>query len=1107
MHTSQKRKNLREKTKNDHVSEKKSVEKQKTKISQKGMSGRKQRTFFSLLVFIKILLIICCDRQAEAYFNRPPRFLIENQTEIVLRLKEGSETPAGSLIYRLRGFDPDGDSLVFGVRESDGNDILKIEKVGNSEADVYLKKELDRETRDEYGLVLTLTDGKLGDGNFITQSLLILVEDVNDNEPVFKQYQSTVTIPENSPPGNVLTVEATDRDEGTYGQVVYRLQEAEEDEHAFSVSTVDGKGVVKLIKELDYEKKSLYQLKILAVDRSNNERINTGTAEVVVKVEDVEDQFPEFLVASPVSRISEDAQIGTQVMRVKAVDGDRGVNNPIIYSITKGAMDAFEIDPTLGVIYTRQKLDRENSSNGNGGAYILEITAEEKSQIISPPPSAKTEVTIIVTDVNDETPTFRSNFYEAEINENAQVNTPVTFLGNFFPEVYDHDQGNNGTFEMFLEGDQGIFEVTPSTGINEASFLIRVRDPTKLDYERITHLNFSILAKETVKDDPKHSIASVTVHIRDMNDNVPKFTEEVYRVSVPENSRSGTTIARVQATDEDSGFYGTTGIRYTTIGGSVADFLNFDFETGIITIVSERPLFDREFIDRHYLTAEAADDLGMGNRNTIQLIIDVTDVNDNAPEFLQAKYEARLLENHVNFDTSLIVRAHDKDLNGTGNSKVRYSIADGDESDNFTIDPVLGLILPKQHIDFEELAKKDKKNKKVSVRSITLLVRAQDQGIPFLSSTVLVIIYVSDMNDHAPVFETLGYAVTIPETLASESSVIRVQAKDDDASSPNSDIVYRIQKGAKGKFVIDAETGVISVAPGTSLDPDQTHPPTTRYSLTVLAIDGGVGVDQLQDAVEVNITVKDVNNKAPVFREPGTIKIKENLNVGEHVYRVVAVDQDSNPILRYRLDKNNSEARNEEGTFIKQTEIDFVNFFDLDPVDGMLRIKKRIDREKVETIRLALVCEDLAATDKAQKAFAVLTVLVEDENDNSPMFRKPFYRRSITENSKNGVVMANVVADDPDKNRTIKYSLESSKIIASLLYLDADTGEIVVANKIDHEFTPWLNFSVRATDSGVPARSSLVEVFVQVLDENDNNPHFVGGVTNFTVREDARIGE
>lgn len=105
------------------------------------------------------------------------------------------------------------------MRHSYDSDILRIENTGNNEANVYLNRELDRETKDEYSIVLTLTDNRLGDGNFVTQSMLLLVEDINDNEPIFKPYQSALEVPEDSPPGILTTLEATDLDEGAYGQV------------------------------------------------------------------------------------------------------------------------------------------------------------------------------------------------------------------------------------------------------------------------------------------------------------------------------------------------------------------------------------------------------------------------------------------------------------------------------------------------------------------------------------------------------------------------------------------------------------------------------------------------------------------------------------------------------------------------------------------------------------------------------------------------------------------------------------------------------------------------------------------------------------------------
>lgn len=116
-------------------------------------------------------------------------------------------------------------------------------------------------------------------------------------------------------------------------------------------------------------------------------------------------------------------------------------------------------------------------------------------------------------------------------------------------------------------------------------------------------------------------------------------------------------------------------------------------------------------------------------------------------------------------------------------------------------------------------------------------------------------------------------------------------------------------------------------------------------------------------------------------------------------------------------------------------------------------------------------CKNISLICNNTKLFAAtLSIIIEDENDNNPKFRRPFYRRSVTENSKNGVNIASIVADDADKNRSITYSLQGPKEIIDLVHLDPETGEMVVANKIDREMYSWLNLTVKATDSGIPPR-------------------------------------
>ncbi|KAH8267311.1 hypothetical protein KR018_005727 [Drosophila ironensis] len=1072
------------------------------KVRLKGRGAQGRATGHQLIQVIILTTLISWISA-----NRPPRFAIDGQSEIVLRLKESPETKVGTHIYTLKGFDPDNDPLTFGKRNSHDSEIIRIENTGGNEAKVYLAKELDREVQDEYAIVLTLTDSHYSDPNYVTQSFLLLVEDINDNVPTFLPYQNAIEIPEGSPPGVVSTLEATDADEGAYGQVVYYLQELDGDNDVFSIATHQGKGILKLELELDYERKSLYQLRILAIDRANQGPINTGTAAILVKVKDLEDQPPEFVEVQAVARIAEDAPIGTRVLRVRAIDGDRGINNPIVYGLE--ANDLFDINPQTGIVRTLTDLDREEESDQVNGAHILRISATElsKSNTQIAPITVRTEVTVIVSDVNDEIPTFGEQMYRCEVNENAQTNTPLNFIDQDIQNlVFDHDEGNNGTFRLFLDPPNDLFEIVPELAVNEANFMLRVKNSKSLDFEQFTEINFTIFARE-IDEPSRYSSAHVQIFIRDQNDNFPEFSQAIYNASVLENSDQGTMVTQVQAVDVDSGDFGTMGIRYTNLRGGIAHLLHLNPITGIITI--RQPggsAFDREIISRHYLTVEAIDSVGLGNRNTAQIIIDIEDVNDNAPTFPQRQYETKLLENQPEFETPLQLEARDADLNGTENSQVTYEIVEGMYRSNFTIDPQSGLLRPLHRFDFEELGDRRSEGSSSSIREIDLLVRARDSGIPMLSTVVPVLIYVQDVNDNPPIFQRSFYAKTVAEDLPGGSPVLEVNAIDRDGSSPNNAVVYRIQTGAGDKYIINSETGVISVAQGANLDPDLTDNKQTLYTLTVLALDGGLGNSQLMTTCTVNISIQDVNNKPPVLSDMPALKILENTLVGTQVYRLQASDPDLNAILRYKLNPEHCEARNEEGALVKSTEYDFLGAFEVDAIDGSLKVIKLIDRERVEHIKLAITVEDLAAAKGRQMTEGFLIIQVLDENDNNPKFKQPFYRQSITENSINGAMIVNVLASDVDKNRTITYALEGNPIYRSLMHLDPQTGEIVVASKIDHEQHQWLNFSVRATDSGVPPRSSLVDVYVTVLDENDNNPYFVGGSKNYSISESAPPG-
>ena len=122
------------------------------------------------------------------------------------------------LFPRLRAVDPDGDKLTFGVLGVEAN-LVKIVPTSENEAEVVLAKALDHEKAAEHQILLSVTDGHLGQDNFITQPLLVLVEDVNDNTPVFTLLPHTVVVEENQKPGAIAEFKATDQDSGAFGQV------------------------------------------------------------------------------------------------------------------------------------------------------------------------------------------------------------------------------------------------------------------------------------------------------------------------------------------------------------------------------------------------------------------------------------------------------------------------------------------------------------------------------------------------------------------------------------------------------------------------------------------------------------------------------------------------------------------------------------------------------------------------------------------------------------------------------------------------------------------------------------------------------------------------
>lgn len=1073
------------------------------------------------------------------------------------------------------------------------------------------------------------------------------VEDVNDNYPVFGPHRTAISVREDvRVPFVIETFEASDQDEGRFGQVIYKLDELDDSSSLqtssgsgksssssissmFSIETIDGKGVLSLMRPLDYEQKPLYQLRIIAIDRAVEHERLSATTSLLISVEDCEDQAPMFTFVPSITRIPEDLPVGSPIVRVTAIDGDRGVNNPIQYKLisVNGQESGYErqlfaIDQDSGQISIAGELDRESGADGwlqgaqtggrkstdfnqsgQPGSYVLKVKASEVSS--QPGSSASstgvtTELTIILTDVNDEAPSFSQTAYFGEILENSAAESLVHLVAGpqaqstanqqtliLDPQqqpvakVTDRDQGTNGTFTLHLEGEHSqLFDIWPREATNEANFMIKINHQAYanglasklLDFERNKMFQFSIVAREKYASygNMRSNSVSMTVYLKDSNDNYPQFESELYRVEIPENAIKGMHICTVRTTDLDSGIYGTQGIRYTEIRGEKASKFKLDPLTGMVTLKTNDHGFDRETIAQHHLIVEARDNNGSGNRNTSQLLIILTDVNDQKPKFLLDQYEAFIYENELDFQSPLQVQAIDNDAQNSPNSRISYSIVGGDPMGNFTIDPQTGRIrvktslmvdrtpapninrvLPSNRdsdisiledqplvpmttqptqaqqmsgLDFERIAQK-----RDDTRLFNLTIKATDAGLPeSLSDTTHVIVLVYDKNDHAPVFTRNIYSKSIREDAKEGSQVLQVLAQDGDHSPTNSKITYRISSGASDKFVIDSDSGLISVANGANLDIDRVvgGQKRTNYLLNVLAFDGSFGPNQKSSSCLVNITIIDVNNKPPEFISLGALRSTANLmtttsspnlgggslqnngpsghnnlmvvNVNEDapygliVTRVVAIDLDSNAELRYSINYARSEARNEDMILVEPSLIR--DLFSIEPTDGTIKVAKQLDRELFDQVKLRLQVEDIAAQTPDQIAHSYLLVRITDVNDNRPTFKRPVYKAVVNENSISGTSILTITADDRDLNKTLKYSLEAEPEMIRLVRINPRSGEVIVNDKIDRELYPLINVTVRAEDYGHPhPLTGTCQLLITVRDENDNNPIFLNG--------------
>uniref|UniRef100_A0A8C5M276 Protocadherin 18 n=1 Tax=Leptobrachium leishanense TaxID=445787 RepID=A0A8C5M276_9ANUR len=469
----------------------------------------------------------------------------------LIPLEISESATVGTRIPLDSAYDPDvGENSLYTYSLSE-NDYFRIEvrtrTDGAKYAELIVDKQLDRESQSSYELQLTASDMGVPQ-RFGSSILKISISDSNDNSPVFEQQSYVIHLPENSPIGTLLIdLNATDPDEGDNGKVEYSFSSHVSPQIVDTFKIDQDKGQLTLIKQVDYETTKSYEIDVQAQDLGPNAM--PALCKIVINVVDVNDNKPEINInlmsqGKEIAYISEGAPLDTFVALVRVQDKDSGLNGELVCKLHGHGQ--FKLQKTYEnnyLILTNSTLDREKRSE-----YSLTVIAEDKG---IPSLSTVKHFAVQVSDENDNSPRFQTYKYEVVIVENNSPGAHITSV-----RATDPDQGENGQvtytiLESLIQGQSITAYVTidPSNG---AIYALR-----SFDHEEVNQIVFIVQARDGGSPQLAAN-ATVILTVVDENDNAPIIVSPVLHnstagVSIHKDAESGSLVAKIKATDRDSG--------------------------------------------------------------------------------------------------------------------------------------------------------------------------------------------------------------------------------------------------------------------------------------------------------------------------------------------------------------------------------------------------------------------------------------------------------------------------------------------------------------------------------------------------------------------------
>ncbi|MGH0125785.1 UNVERIFIED_CONTAM: hypothetical protein FKN15_051026 [Acipenser sinensis] len=759
----------------------------------------------------------------------------------------------------------------------------------------------------------------------------------------------------------IFIVNATDPDQGTGGSVLFSFQPPS------PFFAIDGaRGVVTVIRLLDYETTQGYQLTVNATDQDKTRPLST-LVNLAITITDVQDMDPVFINLPYSTNIYENSPPGSTVRMITAIDQDRGKPRGIGYTIVSGNTNSiFALDYISGALTLNGQLDRENPLYSSG--FLLSVRGTELNDDRTPSGAmVTTSFNILVIDVNDNAPQFNSSEYRMRITELAQVG----FALPLFIQVQDPDEGPNSMFQVFLTGNNSDhFIISPTSVQGRADIRIRVAEP--LDFESVSSYRFSLLANETASEHA--GFARVQIDLINENDNRPIFTKSLYNASLFENATVGTAVLQVLATDGDFGSFGAVSYFFSdepdNCPSDLIKRLNWDDSplnpkepVLVLSEITTTSLLDREQKSEYILIVRAVDGgVGPTQKTGIATVnITLLDINDNTPAWRDEPYQVNVVEMSP-IDTDVVtVLAVDPDR--AENGSVVYSINPSNRfyMINSTSGKIrtTGAVLDRESRttgDLELMRRIVSLDKHLPVQwSLSL---EATRGTPPLYATASTTVQVNllDLNDNDPAFQNLPFVAEVPEGLPIGSSVYQV-------GMPRMD------------FVINGSTGLVTST--VVLDRER----TAEYYLRVVARDAG----QFPRSSTSTLTVRvlDVNDETPTFiPSVYNVTLLESVSRDHTVTRLSCRDGDAglNAELSYFITGGNQDGK-----------------FSVGFRDGVVQTVVSLDRETQASYSLIIEAIDNGPAGSRLTGTATVNIIVQDVNDNRPIFLQNSYETSILE--------------------------------------------------------------------------------------------------------------